>query len=200
MLRRVVAWSLGLVLLGVVPGEARSPQRAKCFPPKATELLRSKQTRVYLDRRGLDTTVACNYATGRQRFLGADDEGIYVERPPALDLAGSLVGYAFYDGSDPTAYTYSAVRVLDVRTGRVLNESPTDTPGRGAVRSLQIGPQGEIAWIQGGEVYAAVWKSAPNAVPVRLDEGADMHLRSLSLRGNTLAWVRGGERHRAELR
>ena len=220
--RATILVSTGCLIAALVtsgmPAEARSPTRAKCFPAKSTSLVRSKQTRVYRDRRG--ETAACNYETGHSEALSDKDEGIYVYPPPAIDLAGVLVGFAVEDRSDPVGLHFTAIRVISARTGRPKNPFTTVDPPNtdGKVGSLRINRQASVAWIvceysqntagnprpecvrPGHE--ARVWKlergGGPNA-PTLLDQGTDIDPRSLGLRGSELSWIRGGERQTAEL-
>jgi hypothetical protein len=208
-----VAVTAGAAALLVAPVPAASPSsadsarrsaRARCFPPGAVEVIRSRETRVY--RYAVDgEVVACNYATGRRTWLASPDDGVETYPPPAIDLAGSMVGYVVTDASDPVSTTFTTVRVLSGRSGR--EKAPFTTLDRygeaGEVGSLQVTPRAAVAWIVRGHDAIRVWKldrgsTAPNA-PVLLDEGPDIHPRSLGLRGTTLSWIRGGERQRARL-
>lgn len=207
------------LVAATLPADARTPARAKCFPPKAKELVRSKHTRVYLDRSEKPyETVACNYATGRRELLSDAPHEVFVFPPPAIDLAGVLVGFAQEDNSDPVGTSLSRIRVISVRTGREKSFPIGNDPGGsdlGKVGSLQVTPRASVAWIvcPYGQLSrgdpaphctrpgyrARVWKLERGSTPELLDEGTDIDPRSLGLRGTRLTWLRGGERRAATL-
>jgi len=217
-LKIIALIALAAAVLAIAPAGARSPARAKCFPPKSKELVRSRHTRVYLDRRSKPyDTVACSYDTGRREFLSDEAEGIHAFPPPALDLSAVLVGFVQYDNSDPVNTGLLRIRVISVRSGRDKSPPTGVDPGRGdgRVGRLQITGAGSVAWIvcpfseppdgnpnpacTGPGDRARLWKQEPGSGPVLLDDGTDIDPGSLGLRGSSLRWLRAGQPRTATL-
>src|SRR3954454_2385131 len=143
----VAAIAIGGLL---APEKSESRGRGWCAAPRGVEIARSKETRVYRERRGRDNLViACHLRTGRVSVLQSSEQGIYVYPPPAIALRGELVAYAEENQSDPVSPFLTSISVMNVRTGRPASRyALADPPNTNAkVGSVAVSRRASVAWI-----------------------------------------------------
>jgi len=146
----------------------------------------------------------CVRATGRKIRLDTarDDDLVSSESYNAVKLTGRFVAWhhSSYDisckaacppGYDPSQ---AELRVVNVRTRK--RRVVEGELGEGT--ALVVTSRGAIAWIQPGSP-ASVRASDADGTRV-LYAGNDIDASSLSLSGNTVAWIAGGQTRSAELR
>jgi hypothetical protein len=212
--------SAGILAAGFALGApaVRGAGDDSCLPRGAKELARSKETRVYRQRRGRDvTTVACHRRTARVNVLGSSEQGLYVY--PAFALRGPLVAYALEDQSDPVSPTLTSIRIDNVRTGRPVPGWTLADPGHdttATVTSIVVARDGSVGWIACNEtgsegvpnrrcadagIDMRVYRMSARADQAeQLDEGTAIEPRSLRLVGSNLKWRSGGVARVAPIR
>src|SRR6476646_8870211 len=92
------AATMGLLLLALALPGGGSAARSKCASRHSTTILQNSKVRVFEQPtrdgiRGFDV-YACHKPSGQTKILGNSFIGDYPFLPPALDLAGLVIGYA----------------------------------------------------------------------------------------------------------
>jgi hypothetical protein len=195
--------------VGVAGGEsgvAAAPH--SCGPPGARTLADDGVARVYtmaLRRGPLAPARVYGCVSGSSKIVslggGAHQ---YVE---LATLGGRFAGYALRSmGVDTGA---SRVRVLDLRSGRVIDDSAATSPvtrpeSFTAATALVVNSRGHVAWVGSKR---AIGVSRPtyevrkidSPAETLLDAGPDIGAQSLRLRGAQLSWTHGRGRRKARL-
>jgi hypothetical protein len=129
------------------------------------------------------------------------------EQAVLLTLAGRFAGYGLRETGIDTGS--SRVRVVDLKSGRVVVEAAATTPVRRPessvnVAALVLNARGHIAWvgakgaIVGPPTIYEVHKIDASA-GVLLDSGTKIDPSSLRRHGRRISWVRGRTRRTAAL-
>jgi hypothetical protein len=226
-LRTALLIAAVVVLLGSAP--AAAPRSKPCYPKRSRTLLANREARVFALRPGLASRgydiYGCAFASGDRYSLEGPPE-VIAFTPPAISLAGPLVGFAVNACDIESCST--GVFVKDLRlagTSRSVEEvvrhvaSPT---GQDVVKvgSLRITRGGAIAWIVCPDTYGGVGdpptRRNPNCVRpgsldrvvalpggssevVVLDKGREIDPSSLRLAGHRLSWRHSGRIRHASL-
>jgi hypothetical protein len=181
--------------------------RTSCRSPGSRTVVSSAHGRVFSklvrhDRfhRPQTTYYGCLYSVGRGYRLGilARDGHAYSMSP--MRLRGRFVGFA-YKYAGPTDDFYAAVRVVDLRTGRLAHNifSPGGEDAYSPdVSDLVLRPNGNVAWIvtprrRDVQPTYSVYKSDPSDSRRQreLDSG-NIDPLSLTLAGSSIRWVKDG--------
>ncbi len=157
-LSKLAALTVVLALSLTAPSPTAAPRhRGPCFPAHSRTLIQTKRARVFRvpDRNSAVSfdTLSCafTFKPARGSPLGRVDGMFgpgeaYVFQPPALSLAGFLVGYAV-DSCDAVS-CITAVAVDNLRTGNTMLVRPAGVNGIPVkVGSLRIDVGGHVAWI-----------------------------------------------------
>lgn len=207
-----------IVATSVAVAAARSSDetRRACRPHGSKTLVESRQARVYRDKfRGAQFAFGCFYSEGREWDLDDPPGQTSLFRPPAIALAGSLVGFGMTAAGD------QYIDIVDLRHGG-------GPPGKGRVpqllstntRAVRVGsvalrPNGAIAWITCPSDDNGSWDQEPNCVrpgarnrvfrlnsnrtKLRLlDRGRGIDPSSLRRSGGKIRWTKRN-RHKAAL-
>jgi hypothetical protein len=209
---------------------AEQDQRGRCDERRSTTLRENKHVRVYAYQprdsvgRGV---VVCRKWDGRHLVI---DEGHTptVFAPPAIDLAGTVVGFAEEDCFEPECSTrivaFDTRRIPRRQTSSAVPGMRVVNPGRPdrvRIGALQVRRNFALAWIvcRGSRnhnlptpdepvcnrrrVYNNVFKSdagTKRGDEKRLDWGRGIPAASLKLEGSRLTWTHGKQRRSATLR
>jgi hypothetical protein len=196
-----------------------------CSARASTTLLENSQVRVYKQptrygARGFDV-FSCLKATGEGDILGGSSVGDYPFLPPAIDLAGPVIGYATEECD--REFCGTSIDAVDVRhknsVDGFLNSSYGSPRHHTVVKvgSLRVSRRGTLVWIACPErskhskligsrkpncVRAgdadAVYLRAPGGKPLRrLDHGRTIDPSSLRLKAGRASWVHGRHRRSA---
>ena len=195
--------STSLVLCLLAPA-ALAPAAAAAKPisgPKscaawgATTVARSLEARVF--ERGQDDyeLVGCNRRNGRRTVLASwfnCDCSIADESAPQAWLAGRHVAVNEYSCSpvDPMAPCTGAMRIFDLRTGRVRYKAET-----GGFIDLVIKPNGSVVHVLGQRLFRI--DSRGSAL---LDEGPGIDSGSLAVNRTRVYWLHDNKPRTASLR
>jgi hypothetical protein len=234
-MRRIVVFAmvLSLPLSGALdspPGDAARSRRANCLPPHTRTLLMNREARVYARKPGYDSPghgfdiFGCAFSTG-ERYELDDIDGLSAFTPPALSLAGPLIGYAlnyFPNDGDIETYVFSH----DLRRStydHVVHRLASINPGAVVVKvgSLRVTRRGSLAWItcpdsqyrtdtqtarraphciRPGRLDRVIALTAGSTSPRLLDKGYEIDPSSLRLDGHRLSWRHSGRLRHATLR
>jgi hypothetical protein len=208
--------SLGLVLaLALGRGHADALTHRNCGPRHAVGVAYGTLGKAYRvpHRRSL---YACVYGRRGSRKL-ADS---FFPRP-AVDIAGTLVGFAFF--SPEPDLERVVLEVADLTKPESAGRFVLDL-GEDKVGSLRLKSDGAVAWIQCPVLdnHSVTGSPRPNCLGagrsvntvykldagsdrsegdvMALDHGKQVDPGSLQLHGSTLTWVKKGERRSATLR
>jgi hypothetical protein len=209
--RALVLLSVAGAALGV-PATGPAAQ-SKCSARHSTTILQNSKVRVFKlptseGVRGFDV-YACYKASGATRSLGASISGDYPFLPPAMALAGPVIGYA--DEECDEEYCASGLSAID------LNGSYAAEKGHrlAKVGSLRVTRRGSLIWIacpekrgsrltgsreptcvRPGARDGVYLSAAPAGTPLkRLDRGRTIYPGSLRLKAGRATW-RHGRRYR----
>jgi hypothetical protein len=188
-------------------GAAATPRT--CGPAGARTLADNGIARIFTlaapHRRPLAPARVYGCASGSTKpvALGGGDHE-YVE---VATLGGRFAGYALRSMGVDTGST--RVRVIDLRSGRVIDDTAATSPVRRpesftAVTALVVNARGHVAWvgskssIGGGRPTYEVRKIDSPAEAL-LDASPDVGAYSLRLRGTQLSWAHGRARRTARL-
>jgi hypothetical protein len=191
------------VALAPQTGRAAKKKKVACSTA-GTTLVASSQSRVYsLAKNSDDPVYACYAKAGKKillaTFRNCSDSSSFA----GAVLAGPYIAYV--TGSCDLVDERETLRVLDLRTGKVLKTTDA-TSDVGApntrFRGMVVTAKGSVAWIgfvdgdttKLTEVYK--WDSGGK---VKLDAGDDVAQDSLALGGTTLYWLKGATAKSASL-
>jgi hypothetical protein len=174
---------------------AAKPASKRCAARNTTAVARSLAARVF--ERGQDdhVLVGCNRANGRRTVLASwfsCDCSIADESAPQVWLAGRHVAVNEYSCSpiDPMAPCTGAMRVFDLRTGRVRHSAET-----GGFIDLVLKPNGSVAYVLGQRLFRI--DSRGSAL---LDEGPGIDSGSLAVNRTRVYWLHDNMPRTASLR
>jgi hypothetical protein len=219
--RALVLLSVAGAALGV-PATGPAAQ-SKCSARHSTTILQNSKVRVFKlptseGVRGFDV-YACFKASGATRILGASFSGDYPFLPPAMALAGPVIGYA--DEQCDEEYCASGLSAIDMRHPHDaqgdLNGSYAAEKGHrlAKVGSVRVTRRGSLIWIacpekrgskltgsreptcvRPGARDGVYLSAAPAGTPLkRLDRGRTIYPGSLRLKAGRATW-RHGSRYR----
>jgi len=155
------------------------------------------------------------YSLGLAHVIGSSSG---VGGSDGYTLAGATAAYTedFLDGPGEVEERWS-VRVVDLRTGRMIHNVPSGTApcqsasswwifGVGPVVALVLREDGAVAWIASDQEQACPLPAGTREVHALdshgervLSVGADIDPRSLTLVGSSIHWRQGGQAHAAPL-
>jgi len=177
-------------------------------------ILASNRSAIVFTLRGSGALTACRRG-GEEIVLASQAEGVVWQPLPALDLTGSLVGWAESTTQGMAIKTEDPGRFAGRRSRGIFFDASQFRVG-----SLEVHRTAGVAWIQcpasmrkpgpvrspspncvrpGRSVNRVYKAEAGSRTPVLLDRGRSIDPRSLTLRGSTLTWRKGGRLRRARL-
>jgi hypothetical protein len=206
-MRAPVGIVLGLAVVGV--GCSSVTARAglspfPCGPPAARSLALTRVARVFQQGKivyGCSVRARHSYRLGSAGFCTNSD------RVGPIALAGEVAAYGVQRCGVDTGTAQVVVRRLS--DGRVLHTAPATSRVPGAesyqsVASLVVKADGAVGWI--GAAHSIIGHGAVIEVhrfdrsgQAQLDQGAEVGLRSLRLRGSQLTWLHSGSTRSASL-
>lgn len=159
------------------------------------------------------TTYGCLKSRGRRVALGSYSDASYFEKGGQRNatLGGRFVAFEdFRLGQDGSFYL---VRVIDLRTGRLIKSLPTgpvspnndsikQAVGLGPTTRVRVRATGAVAWIARDPYVTPTRyevRRGADGGSVQLDEGTAIRGSSLALNGKTLTWSNGSNRRSAPL-
>jgi len=191
-------------------GQPRSSQldsHPPCARTGSSTLIRTDQERIYWLK---ERVYGCLLATGRTTFLGGQPlEDFEYYGGGFVRAAGNFA--AIDEGFGGRSGANADLLVWDVSTGKQVHRwswggGSADT----SIEAVVLAANGAIAWIDwrtvSDRVYQEVRKSDADENATLLDQtvwrqdgtGIDEH--SLTLAGQTVQWLNGGQQHSATLR
>lgn len=200
-----------MVALAVAPADAKRPPT--CTERGGRTITRTHSVRVFVNEKTANV-YGCHFRARRPFFLGTDSgSGSSEDGVCPLRLVGPLVAYNsfFSDGRQATFADEQDLRVKDLRTGRVLRavdyRGSRDDNAIERIRDIELKASGSLAWIleirtfENGVVSARseVHRAdgplgrTPKSANEVIDSGPGIRPESLSLRGDTLSWVKDGQ-------
>jgi hypothetical protein len=210
----VVVSVVGAALVLPASGPAAA---SKCASRHSTTILQNSKVRVFKQPtrngvRGFDV-YACHKASGEALILGDSFIGDYPFLPPAIALAGPVIGYADELCDEESCDT--SVSAIDMRHPHDyrgnLNGSYGGPPGQRLVKvgSLRVTRKGSLIWIACPEkrhsrltgsrrpncvragARDAVYRSLSRGELERLDRGKTIDPSSLRLTRHRASWRHG---------
>src|SRR3954469_9075379 len=223
MVAAVAATCVAGVALALPSGG--SAAQSKCASRHSTTILQNSKVRVFKQPtrdgiRGFDV-YACHKPSGETMILGNSFIGDYPFLPPAIDLAGPVIGYAD-EWCDPPEFCGTSVKATDMRHPHDYRGDVNGAPGSPDGRLVKVGSlrttgHGTLIWIACPErhrkkltgsrepnceepgdrdsVYMNVYRKKDKL----LDRGKTIDPTSLRLRGHKASWLHGGHRRHATL-
>jgi hypothetical protein len=195
---------------GAAPAEASDHG---CKLPRGAKVeARTKYAVVYYDRHYRDW--GCLYSLGRRAEL--------YDKGGNVTLAGRYVAYP-QTSYEPDGTVYYLVTVFDLRkrswhsfSSAYVSQPDGNKDGEDSalVPDVALKKNGSVAWISCWPIFGdadqnncfrdadlppEVWRTDSRGTKM-LDASADIGLRSLKRRGNTITWRRGSHRSTAQLR
>jgi hypothetical protein len=190
---------LGAILAAAAPAHAARP----CYPRGSHTEARSAAIRVFRLHSNL---LGCRIGSGRPQLVNSGRPG----GPFAAHGANAAVALV---GCDNLGCA-TRLRVVRVRRhASTPRRSVYTTAAAAYVARLELGPRAALAWTEcepdpfgdylcgaGGDSVNSVWVSSRRApVPVRLDRGRRVRVRSVSVAHGRVHWRTGGDRRSAPI-
>jgi hypothetical protein len=220
-----------LLLLAASPAAARSTHRrqSRCTPGHAHLLASDAVAQVYEagsheDGFRPERIVGCIYGATHVYVVGFPSfgSGGGGGGSSVKQLAGTDVAVASSSSSMVYGTESASVLVRDLRTGRVIVDTPTGPPepspaelhspgfgrivGAGPVTSVVLKPDGALAWIASTPAYRVTLAGSYQVYAFdssgkrTLAAGNDIDPFSLALAGSTVYWTQSGKPSSAALR
>jgi hypothetical protein len=215
----VSASVLGLGTLATLAPPSQA--RGTCSPARTRVLVENHVALVFRYTTADEQTVACVRSTKEQIPLDSPIDRYEAFGPPAIDLAGPVLGYAIEQCDERNCRTL--VKVDDLRgdkrddaVGTVVRASSKRR--RVKVGSLRVRRNGGVAWTTcpdrsaagqatqrpnctgPGDAVRVVKLNAGARTPRELDHGRSIDPSSLRLSHGRVSWLDAGVRRHARLR
>jgi hypothetical protein len=190
-----------IVSVGVGSASASAP-RATCFPRHSHTILLTRSTRVFWMRshhRADWVVFGCLRARRHPVRVGSGFEfgsATADKQPETYRVSGPLLGVGETD-CDRGGDCYVSIRVLDLRSGSVINSAAFSLA---RIQSFAMTRSGTVAaLVQFRLERPATLLAVRRGQQQTLDQGNDIDPHSLVLRGSTLNWTKGGTAYSAAL-
>jgi hypothetical protein len=212
VLRALAAAALLVAALTALTASPASAKTAgKCTDKaKGVTVLERTKTAVVFERKartgsskGELVAFGCLRKKGANVLLGPDELDSAIEEPA---LAGNYVafGQSFCFGTEDLCGV--TVKVVDLRTGKVVRKADAFDGSEDAdvaLTALALSPRGFAGWIANGDTEEEDLPYEVHALDSagarKLDTGAKIPAKSLTLSGSTLSWKNGAATRTATL-